>query len=436
VYITDDLSEDIYIEENISPSVFYSGVDAVKTENVGVMTQVARNIVSELQKKESIYPDMQDLRSFDDYTYHHSVNVAIYATIVGRKLGLTDEKLEQLCMAALCHDLGKRMIPVDILNKPGKLTDEEFKLIKTHSTHSYEILDKNFGVDSVIKQAALLHHENENGSGYPYGKEGADTPLLARIIHAVDVYDALTSKRPYKDPFSPADAINYMIGGKQILFGTEIVDAMVASIPAFPPGIDVSLSNGEKAIVMEHTNQATRPVVRIIETRNIVNLATDAKYASIEITQSGFLPTTPDGKIAALNETRLTIPKKVGDKTILIVDDMVTSLMTAKNAIGDTYKTVLAKSGLQALEYFRKNGSPDLMIVDIDMPGMNGVTTVKTIQEKYDRNVPVIFLTSISNKDIVLTCKKLGAKDYILKPANSFYLKERVAIALGDSISV
>lgn len=428
-YIVDEATKDIVVEDPISSTTLYAGVEAVESGKVDDIIKVATNIVSEVSALEHLSVDLLDLRSFDDYTYHHSVNVAVYAVAVGKYMGLADNNLTMLCQAGICHDLGKNRIPLSILNKPGRLTDEEFETIKSHPQMSYDILYNNPEISALVRQAVLCHHENENGSGYPLGKEGKQIPLLAKIIHAVDVYDALTSKRPYKDPYAPVDAFDYLVGGCGILFDQSVVEAMQHVIPMYPPGVDVLLSNGENAVVVSQTSDFRRPIVRIIEKKIDVNLKTDEKYKEVFIASSGILPLDYVGTITELNESRLKAPTKLA--TILIVDDSVISLKQTEAALkSDKYKILTLQSGTAAINYIRAKGKPDVLIIDIDMPVMNGIATVKSLRSQGLAGYPIIFLTAMSSAEVVLKCRDAGCADYIVKPAKPTYIKERVAFAL------
>lgn len=429
-YILDSMSEDIVIQETIDQELFRQGVEAVREVNVGNMVKTATDIVGEIATKQGQTVDLFDLRSYDDYTFHHSVNVAVYSVIVGKKLGLNDKELQLLCEAGLTHDIGKSKISLEILNKNGKLTDEEYDEIKKHPRHSFDILSADSQVSAMVKQAVLMHHENENGSGYPLGRSGQEIPLFAKIIHAVDVYDALTSKRPYKNPYAAVDAFEYMKGGIGILFDERVVQALQQTIPAYPPGITVSLSNGQEAIVVAHTSDALRPKIRLNENKQTINLMTDASYQNIYIAKSGIMPQDYVGDIGALNEERQAVRSK--KQEIMIVDDMRMAQMQTENALGPDYEYIFMNSGIEAINYLAANDAPDLIIMDIEMPLMDGVTAAKNIREKGARDVPIMFLTADNSVETVKKCREVNAIDYILKPAKPIYIKERVEIALKN----
>lgn len=431
-YIIDSVSDDINVEDPISFSTLTDGIKAVKNSDIEGLMMSARQIVADISKMERLSIDMFDLRSFDDYTYHHSVNVAVYAVAVGLYMGMSNEEVMELCQAGICHDLGKQKISLDILNKPGTLTDEEYAEIKKHPKYSYDILYDNPEISSGVRQAVMCHHENENGSGYPLGKEGNELSLMTKIIHAVDVYDALISRRPYKAPYTPVEAFEYLIGGIDILFNRQVVEAMRSVIPAYPLATEVHLSTGEKALVVEHTEDTLRPVVRIIEGGETIDLS-ESVNAGIRIISEKIASTDNAGAVDKLNEERQAVKSRKLD--IMVVDDSYLSLEQTATALSeDDYNIITLQSGLAAINFIKAKGIPDLIIMDIEMPSLSGVSTVESIRSMGYNEVPIIFLTSKNDKATVLKCREVNAKDYIIKPVRPAYLRARVAIALDASL--
>ena len=231
VYIEDELSRGIKIEEVISVELRNRGAQAVKDGNIDDLKTIAKDIVSQLlDKDKSISIDIQDLRTYDNYTYKHSVNVAVISTIIGIYLSYDEESLYELCLAALMHDIGKTKIDPAIINKPARLTMAEYRLVQEHARYSYDILDQNWLMPARTKQGVLHHHENEDGTGYPNRLVGDEIPPYAKIIHVADVYDALTSKRPYKKPYALSEAIEYLMGGSNVLFDRKAVEAFLEAV--------------------------------------------------------------------------------------------------------------------------------------------------------------------------------------------------------------
>lgn len=284
VYIEDELSRGIQIDEVISIELRNEGAKAVKEGNIDSLKSIAKNIVSQLlEKDKSISLDIKDLRTYDNYTYKHSVNVAVISTIIGIYLSYDEESLYELCLAALMHDIGKTKIDPGIINKPGRLSMMEYRIVQEHARYSYDILDENCLISARTKQAVLHHHENEDGTGYPDRLVGDEIPPYAKIIHVADVYDALTSKRPYKKPYALSEAIEYLMGGSNVLFDRNAVEAFLEAVPVYAKGIDVVMTNGERAIVVSNTSNPLRPIVRLVDSGKDIDLSNDKDYISVTI---------------------------------------------------------------------------------------------------------------------------------------------------------
>ena len=173
IYIEDKLSEGIAIESVITPQLRKEGQERIRACDIDGCRLIAKRMVEEILSCGNVSLDLTDLRSYDDYTYAHSVNVAVYCGVIGMGMGMSESELGNLVTAALLHDLGKLQIPDEILNKPGRLTQEEYLIMKSHATLSYQIISERWDISAHIKEAVLHHHENVDGSGYPDGLEGA-----------------------------------------------------------------------------------------------------------------------------------------------------------------------------------------------------------------------------------------------------------------------
>jgi HD-GYP domain-containing protein (c-di-GMP phosphodiesterase class II) len=184
------------------------------------------------------------LKIADDYTYMHSVAVCALMIALSRQLGLDEQQTRDAGMAGLLHDLGKAMIPMEILNKPGKLTDEEFALVKTHPEEGYRLLLEGKGISEIAKDVCLHHHEKIDGSGYPKGLNGESMSLYAKMGAVCDVYDAVTSNRPYKAGWDPAESIKRMAEWKGH-FDPTVFQAFVKSLGIYPIGSFVRLESGK-----------------------------------------------------------------------------------------------------------------------------------------------------------------------------------------------
>ncbi|WP_026176971.1 HD-GYP domain-containing protein [Desulfurispora thermophila] len=213
---------------------------------------VVENIVDELLGNKNLIFDMMDIRTHDDYTFAHSVNVGVLAVMAGLAMKMPRERLLQLGKGAMLHDIGKIDLPLSILNKPGKLTEDEFDQIKKHCQVGMQILKHSGYVNIVEAAVALQHHERYDGSGYPGGLRGEQIHLFSRITSIADVYDAITSNRVYRPAFPPHEAYELLAAGGGSMFDYEIVRIFIEIIAPYPLGTIVELSNGEIAAVVEN----------------------------------------------------------------------------------------------------------------------------------------------------------------------------------------
>lgn len=281
LYIFED-DEITQHESIISEKTRIAALKNLKRLNIDDCIYIANNIVDEVKTNETIVLQTINLSSYDNYTYSHSVNVDILSVVLGIALGFTDNELKMLSQAALLHDIGKTCIPIDIINKPGKLTDEEYEIVKEHTTHGYYMLFENNDLSSVTRNAILSHHENEDGTGYPRGIKGDKIHKFAKIIHIADVYDALTAKRVYKEAMNPADALEYLMSQAGRMFDKEYVEVFVKYVAPYPVGTCVKLSNNKIGTVIRNNDDIlSRPVIKL-EDHKVIDLS---KHLDITITE-------------------------------------------------------------------------------------------------------------------------------------------------------
>jgi len=229
----------------------------------------ARHLVAEIAESVARTPNamlwLSNMKQRDEYTAIHCLNVCVLALTFGRFLGYEGEKLETLGLGALLHDVGKMRVPLDILNKPGKLTREEFDIMKRHSQEGYNILCAQGDVGKEILNIVVSHHERIDGSGYPRGMQGELIDILSQITSIVDVYDAVTSDRCYHDGMTPHDAMKLIYNWAGDSFDMDLIDAFIQCLGIYPVGTIVGLNSGEFGVVVAATEHANlRPIILLI----------------------------------------------------------------------------------------------------------------------------------------------------------------------------
>lgn len=205
------------------------------------------------------------LKSFDNYTFTHSVNVAILSITMGRHMGFKREDIHDLGVGAILHDVGKMLVPENILNKPGALTESEFEVMKKHTTLGAELLERTRNIKEESRYVALQHQEKYDGTGYPGKLKGSDIHIFGRISAVADVYDAMTSKRVYKPGMHPEEALKkmYFLRGKH--FESQMVERLIKCLGIYPIGTLVELNTGELALVrMTNHTHPVQPLVMML----------------------------------------------------------------------------------------------------------------------------------------------------------------------------
>ena len=234
-----------------------------------INTNAAKEIVSEVANSITRSPHallwLTNLKKRDEYTSIHCLNVCIMAVSFGRSLGMKKEKLELLGLGGLLHDLGKMRVPLEILNKPGKLTFEEFEVMKTHPVEGHRMLEEQGDLPAEVLDIVKHHHERRNGKGYPSQLDGDLINNMTRIVAVVDVYDAITSDRCYHDAISPYEALKNMYEWVNEDFDKDLIENFIKCLGIYPIGSVVELNLGHVGIVVSASEKSKlRPIVMLI----------------------------------------------------------------------------------------------------------------------------------------------------------------------------
>jgi HD-GYP domain-containing protein (c-di-GMP phosphodiesterase class II) len=277
LYVEDKYSYDIEINEAIKDSTRRNGkkivtntFDRIKSGfidlNTGDLKNVIEDITDELVLNEDVLLNLVSLKSTSNYTYEHSVNVSVVCIALGKMLGYSKSELFKLGMGGMLHDVGKTLIPEEILNKPDKLTDHEYEVIQNHPELGFNYLQQIESISPLSRIVVYSHHERVDGSGYPRGLKGDEIHEFARVAAIADVFDALTSDRVYRDRWPTYKAAEYIMNHTEQLFDYQLVKKFLPQVSFYPNGSEVILSTGHRAVVRtQNVGFPTRPILRLIE---------------------------------------------------------------------------------------------------------------------------------------------------------------------------
>jgi HD-GYP domain-containing protein (c-di-GMP phosphodiesterase class II) len=261
-------------------------MDDVKTGknlNIKAVRGVVEPILDSIIRNSDAYMWLSMMQKKSSYTYSHSVDNCALAIAFGRFMGLPKKDLQTLAIGLLMMDMGNVHVPEGILNKEGRLTEAEYRIVKKHVRQGVEILKTTKGMNEDIINIALTHHERFDGSGYPAAIQGTQIPVYGRMAAIIDCYDAMTSNRPYSAAKSPYAALQNIYNWRGSAFQPELVEQFLQCIGVYPTGSLVEMTNGEVAIVLEQNlTQRMRPKIMLILNEQKAHLM---EYKIIDLTE-------------------------------------------------------------------------------------------------------------------------------------------------------
>lgn len=282
IYIQDAVTEDIEIPGMLQDETRNEALKVIRTQfqsmaNVSGMSKGFYHLDKKFSKMmDTILDDLSslqdpmimllDMNTTDNYLYVHSLNVCLYTLVMGIAHGYSREELRVIGMGAMLHDIGKTQIPMKIVQKPGGLTDEEFRHMRAHTEIGFRILKDEPNIPLLVAHCAYQHHERINGSGYPRGLKGEQIHEYAKWLGIADSYDAMTSNRVYKKAMLPHQAVESLYVGSGTLYEQRQLQLFRDRVAIYPIGLPVKLSTGQSGIVVKvNPGLPHRPIIRILE---------------------------------------------------------------------------------------------------------------------------------------------------------------------------
>jgi len=299
-----DNATDIYRESVKIVKSVMEDIRGGKMFNNNAVKNVASNIAEITRKNRNVLTSVTKLKHHDNYTFQHSMNVSIYAASLASHLGMKQSEIEVIANAGLLHDVGKMLVPSDILNKPGKLSDEEFVIMRNHVQYGYDFLKKQ-NIPTEMLRLTYEHHERYDGSGYPNGLKDEHISIEGKIGAVVDIYDAITSDRVYHKGMEPPSALKLMFKWADSHINKKVFQFFIKNIGIYPVGSLVLMSSHELGIVGKtNLNKPTDPVVLIFMNQKGDKLPIKA----VDLSKN----TVSDRKIIApINPESVDIPDEV-----------------------------------------------------------------------------------------------------------------------------
>lgn len=305
VYIADEISYGIEIEETVPRKVkekvvkqitdSFCQIKGLTGKSAALVLEkqtkafgnIVDDILSSILNSKEILTVLTDTLLCDEYIYQHSFQVTLYSLAIAKELNYSHDDLRTIGIGALLHDVGKMVTPSEILFKPGRLTDEEFEIMKQHTRIGFDILRNLHTISLLVAHCAFQHHERMDGSGYPRGLVDYEIHPFAKIIAVADVFDAVTSNRVYRNKMLPSQGIAIIEAGRGTMFEARVVDAFKKSVVHYPNGTIVLLSDGRRGVVAKQNDEhASLPWLRIFEQDHqllkptyLINLAVEQDVA-------------------------------------------------------------------------------------------------------------------------------------------------------------
>lgn len=292
VYIKDRRTEDLLIRDDIPLELRIEAMNTITetfndiqssyqkwqkiSDNINAdkLHKVFKALISEIRGAKNVISLLTNVQVHDNYIFAHSINVTIYTLAMAVKLGFDDKRLSEIGLGGMLHDIGKTMIPIEILNKQTKLTDQEFEIIKKHPEYGFENLRNQSSISLLSAHCAFQHHEKIDGTGYPRQLKGDEIHPYAKIMAVADVFDALTSQRAYRKAMLPHNAMEIIFAGANTHFESDLINTFQKSVASYPIGVTVKLNTGETAVVSDYMfHSPGRPVVRVLKDPNGIHLA-------------------------------------------------------------------------------------------------------------------------------------------------------------------
>ena len=245
-------------------SHMFAEVRMGRAVDTDVVRELVQDITESVMRNGSAIISLARLKTADNYTYMHSVAVCALMVSLGRQLKLSAAQISDAGFAGLVHDIGKAVVPMEVLNKPGRLTDDEFEQVKSHPSKGWQLLKDSGVTNAVALDVCLHHHERMDGAGYPDKLAGDQISLMARMGAVCDVYDAITSNRPYKAGWDPAESLSRMAKWTGGHFDPRVFQAFVRSLGIYPVGSLVKLNNEKLAVVVDQSPRSLlKPIVKV-----------------------------------------------------------------------------------------------------------------------------------------------------------------------------